>query len=171
MPDDRISELLAEIERLRAAALQAIRDTPRSSGILTCQRLASDSLAGAAVTTQWKEESLGDPAYWREVIQYLNWRWKGCCAYCGGPGAEQIDHVRPSSVGGGDAISNLVLCCVGCNKAKGTQSAAEFGHHDLPLRALGQSLRGWRKTVERERRNAAMMESIFPRTPDKDQPF
>lgn len=171
MTDDRrVSELLAEIERL-SVALQAIRDTPRSSGILACQRLASDALGGAAVTTSWKEKSLGDPAYWREVIQYLNWRWKGCCAYCGASGSDQIDHVRPSSAGGSDEIWNLVLCCAACNRAKGTKSAAEFGHPDMPMRAGPQSLDGWRKAVERDRRNAAMIASIFPQKPDKDQPF
>lgn len=32
-----------------------------------------------------------------------------------------VDHVHPRSKGGTDELSNLVLCCEGCNSAKGAR--------------------------------------------------
>lgn len=52
--------------------------------------------------------------------------WGGRCAYCGGPGPFQIDHVRAKAKHGGDHIGNRVLACVSCNKAKGALRLSEF---------------------------------------------
>jgi hypothetical protein len=47
------------------------------------------------------------------------------CAYCGRPlgtglpySRPTLDHVVPVSRGGGDALTNLVLACKPCNRAK-----------------------------------------------------
>lgn len=50
------------------------------------------------------------------------------CEYCGLPGREafhphQLDHIIPRQHGGGDADDNLALCCVVCNRYKGTNLA------------------------------------------------
>src|SRR5260370_40857532 len=51
-----------------------------------------------------------------------------------------MDHGLPSSRGGSDRVSNLVLSCDDCNTAKGNRTAAEFGYPQvegqakLPLR-------------------------------------
>lgn len=162
-----ISTLLEEIERLRLA-LQAIRDTPRKDGILTCQRIASDALRGATASVT-NEKSLGNPDYFREVIAYLHWKWEGRCAYCGAVG-EQIDHANPVSRGGSDEITNLVLACESCNKHKGAQTIAEFGRSDLVIGMISQGLQGWRKVAEQRRRDAEMVKRIFEK-PDPEQPF
>jgi hypothetical protein len=162
-------ELIAEVERLRAA-LKAIQNTPRKDGILTCQRLASAALAGGPAPIEQGEASLGNPGYFREVIAYLHWRWDSKCAYCGDPTAEQIDHVRPSSRGGDDSIKNLVLCCVGCNKDKGASTAEEFGHPDLGIIACGQTLKDWRQSAERRRRESDAIRRIFAER-EEEQPF
>lgn len=167
--DPNLTELLIEIERLRAA-LQAIRDTPRKDGILACQRIASAALAGDTAR-QPLGQSLGDPAYFAEVIQYLHWRFKGKCAYCSADGAEQIDHVQPVSRGGSDAIGNLVLACASCNKSKGARTAEEFGFLELRLLTLGQSLHGWRKSAETQRKSAEAVRRIFGSKDDEEQPF
>lgn len=164
-----LSVLLAELERLRTA-LQAIRDTPRKDGILACQRIAAEALRGiSASTVHAGESSLGDPAYFAEVISYLHWRWRGRCAYCKAFGAEQIDHVKPVSRGGSDEVSNLVLACQPCNKRKGTQTATEFGHGQVFFQAIGQTLEHWRRSAERERRDAEMVRGVIP--PDSEEPF
>lgn len=158
--------LLSEIERLRAA-LQAIRDTPRSAGILACQRIASDALIGRD-TNQPLDESLGAPDYYLEVIQYLRWKWQSRCAYCTAAGAEQIDHLTPVSRGGSDAIGNLVLACARCNSVKAAQTVEEFGYPDLRLTAIAQVLDGWRKVAERHRRESERIQQIVR---SEEQPF
>lgn len=41
----------------------------------------------------------------------------GLCWYCGQP-AQQVDHVYPRDLGGGNEIDNLVPVCTWCNKSK-----------------------------------------------------
>jgi len=76
-----------------------------------------------------------------EIRSYLLEKFGRRCVYCGrGETAFEIDHVVPRSRGGTDRVSNLVLSCHDCNRAKGDQTAAEFGHPhvegeaQLPLR-------------------------------------
>jgi 5-methylcytosine-specific restriction endonuclease McrA len=133
MADDRLYELLSEIERLRKA-LESIRDTPRRDGILTCQQIAVGALAGSEAVTAPREQSLGDPVYFRDVIQYLHWRYASKCAYCSASDCEfQIDHLTPVSKGGSDEITNLALACKACNQKKGAMTATAFGFRSNAL--------------------------------------
>lgn len=52
------------------------------------------------------------------------------CAYCGkkfyfGEG-KTIDHILPRFYGGGDKVTNKVVCCAECNQAKGKMSVSKF---------------------------------------------
>lgn len=59
------------------------------------------------------------------------------CADCGATGVPlNIDHVHPRSRGGSGTISNLVLACVPCNQAKGSNPVAVF-LADQPERLAG----------------------------------
>lgn len=52
------------------------------------------------------------------------------CAWCGAlksPSDLTIDHVKPVSKGGRNALFNLCLACEDCNKAKGDRPAHERG--------------------------------------------
>ncbi|WP_294003486.1 RNA-guided endonuclease IscB [Streptomyces sp.] len=72
---------------------------------------------------------------------YLHAKWNSACAYCGATGVPlNIDHVRPRSHGGSNRITNLVLACVPCNKAKDNRSVESFlAHHpDRLAKVLGQ---------------------------------
>lgn len=76
-----------------------------------------------------------------EIRGYLLEKFGRRCVYCGrGETAFEIDHVVPRSRGGSDRVSNLVISCHDCNRAKGEQTASEFGHPHvegkakLPLR-------------------------------------
>jgi 5-methylcytosine-specific restriction endonuclease McrA len=76
-----------------------------------------------------------------EIRSYLLEKFGRHCVYCGRcKTAFEIDHIVPSSRGGSDRVSNLVLSCHDCNRAKGDRTAAEFGHPrteveaQLPLR-------------------------------------
>ncbi|WP_268250737.1 RNA-guided endonuclease IscB [Streptomyces djakartensis] len=61
------------------------------------------------------------------VRAHLRARWNAGCAYCGMSGVPlNVEHLRPRSRGGSNRISNLVVACVPCNKAKGNMPVETF---------------------------------------------
>ncbi len=73
---------------------------------------------------------------------YLRAKWNSACAYCGVTGVPlNIEHLRPRSRGGSDRISNLVLACVPCNRAKGSRPVEAFlaDRPDHLAKILGQA--------------------------------
>jgi len=75
----------------------------------------------------------------RKLIKPFNkkeiwYRDSGECQYCGKKvtlNEMHWDHVHPSSKGGKTNWTNIVCCCLDCNKKKGNKSLQEFG---VPLR-------------------------------------
>lgn len=45
-------------------------------------------------------------------------RDRGACVYCRARGALTVDHVRPRADGGSNDESNLVTCCLRCNRLR-----------------------------------------------------
>ena len=81
------------------------------------------------------EYQRGELAGW-ELRAYLLEKFQHRCAYCHqGDVPFELDHQVPRSRGGSNRASNLVLSCHGCNVAKGTQTAAEFGHPQVEAQA------------------------------------
>lgn len=77
----------------------------------------------------------GERAGW-EARAYVLLKYGYRCAYCGKTGCPfELDHILPRSRGGSNRIANLALCCHDCNAAKGSQTAAEFGHPEVEERA------------------------------------
>lgn len=71
-----------------------------------------------------------------EVREYLLEKWHRRCVYCCKTDVQlQIEHIIPRARGGTNRIDNLTLACEPCNKKKGTQTAAEFGHADVQVQA------------------------------------
>jgi 5-methylcytosine-specific restriction endonuclease McrA len=71
-----------------------------------------------------------------EVREYLLEKFKRTCAYCGDQDTPlEIEHITPRTRGGSNRISNLTLACRTCNQAKGSQTAAEFGHPEVQAKA------------------------------------
>jgi 5-methylcytosine-specific restriction endonuclease McrA len=71
-----------------------------------------------------------------EVREYLLQKWGRVCAYCGMTDIPlQVEHIVPRVHGGTNRISNLTIACAPCNTAKGTQTAAEFGHPEVQAQA------------------------------------
>jgi 5-methylcytosine-specific restriction endonuclease McrA len=71
-----------------------------------------------------------------EVREYLLEKWQRACAYCGATNRPlQVEHIHPKARGGSDRLSNLTLACEGCNAAKGTQTAVEFGFPNIQAQA------------------------------------
>jgi 5-methylcytosine-specific restriction endonuclease McrA len=66
-------------------------------------------------------------------------RDKFCCQFCGQRFASQdltFDHVVPRSAGGTTCWTNILSCCVPCNKAKRNQPANWSGKKGSGLRPL-----------------------------------
>ncbi|WP_141205569.1 RNA-guided endonuclease IscB [Streptomyces griseorubiginosus] len=62
-----------------------------------------------------------------EARSYLRSRWENACAYCDATGVPlNIEHLTPRSRGGSNRITNLVLACVPCNRAKGSMPVEGF---------------------------------------------
>ncbi len=71
-----------------------------------------------------------------EVREYLLEKFQRTCAYCGKRDVPlEIEHMVPKSRGGTNRVSNLTLACEPCNRKKGNQTAAEFGHPDMQAKA------------------------------------
>lgn len=47
------------------------------------------------------------------------------CVYCGATRNLTIDHIIPTSRGGGNEWTNLVCCCISCNTKKGNRTPEE----------------------------------------------
>lgn len=68
-------------------------------------------------------------------------RFHGRCGYCGIAHAElTVDHVVPTSKGGGNALSNLMPACLDCNRLKGNLTVEEFRARLANLPQPGRNL-------------------------------
>ena len=54
------------------------------------------------------------------------WFMQTVCYWCGDPYANTRDHLTPTSRGGSDDTSNIVLACHSCNARKGAKTEDEF---------------------------------------------
>jgi 5-methylcytosine-specific restriction endonuclease McrA len=62
-----------------------------------------------------------------EIREYLLEKYHRTCVYCDAKNTIfNIDHVRPQSKGGTNAVTNLVLACIPCNQAKGARRVEDF---------------------------------------------
>jgi 5-methylcytosine-specific restriction endonuclease McrA len=67
-----------------------------------------------------------------EVWQYLLTKWGHKCAYCQRNDVPlEKEHIIPRSRLGSNRVSNLCPSCRPCNREKGNQTAAEFGHPEV----------------------------------------
>lgn len=72
-----------------------------------------------------------------EVREYLLEKWSRKCAYCGAENVPlQVEHIVPTTRGGSNRVSNLVMACERCNNhLKGKQTAEEFGYPEIQAQA------------------------------------
>ena len=65
---------------------------------------------------------------YRRLLSDLLELYGNFCFYCGNPieGTPDIDHVKPRSKGGKNALKNLRISCPSCNRSKGAKSLNEF---------------------------------------------
>lgn len=94
------------------------------------EQVAFDTTAVAGVGQPGVREDPGATLAGSEIREFLLAKWNRSCAYCDASAVPlNIEHVRPRGRGGSDRVSNLVLACVPCNQAKGTQRVEEFLAH------------------------------------------
>jgi 5-methylcytosine-specific restriction endonuclease McrA len=71
-----------------------------------------------------------------EVREYLLEKWGRKCSYCKATNVPlQIEHIVPQVRHGSHRVSTLTIACKPCNDAKGTRTAAEFGHPHIQAQA------------------------------------
>ncbi|MDR3464186.1 MAG: HNH endonuclease [Beijerinckiaceae bacterium] len=98
----------------RAKRLSAERD----------ERFIASKIAG---THRYRARLRGsDEHYKRGELQSLRAKSKGRCAYCGEKRKLEIDHIRPLSRGGSNAIRNIQLLSAPCNQSKNARDAIDF---------------------------------------------
>ncbi|GAA2408328.1 RNA-guided endonuclease IscB [Streptomyces coeruleofuscus] len=94
------------------------------------ERVAFDTHSLSAGRLLHGTEHQRGPLAGTTVREHLRATWNAACAYCGVSGVPlNVDHLRPRSRGGSHRISNLVLACAPCNKAKGSKPVGTFLAH------------------------------------------
>lgn len=124
--DARLSNLVTWVARLRRVA--PIGALSQELVKFDTQLLEHPDISGLA----YRQGELAG----YEVREYLLEKWSRHCAYCQATNVPlQVEHIVPRARGGTDRASNLTLACESCNSAKGTQTAAEFGHPEIAAQA------------------------------------
>jgi 5-methylcytosine-specific restriction endonuclease McrA len=124
--ESRLANVLTWVARLRRGA---------PVGVLSQELIRFDTQLLQNPELSGVEYQQGELAGY-EVREYLLEKWGRRCAYCGATGVPlQIEHIVPRTRGGSDRVSNLTLACEPCNTAKGTRTAAEFGHPGIEAQA------------------------------------
>jgi hypothetical protein len=117
--DSRIGNVLAWVHRLQRLA-------PIGAVSQELVRFDMQLLENPEITdTEYQQGELAG----YEIREYLLEKFDRMCAYCGATNVPlQIEHIVPKARGGSNRVSNLTIACDSCNAAKGTMTAAEFGH-------------------------------------------
>jgi 5-methylcytosine-specific restriction endonuclease McrA len=124
--ESRISNVLTWVDRLcRLAPVTAI-----SQELVRFDTQLLDNPAISGV--EYQQGTLAG----YEVREYRLEKFGRTCAYCGATGLPlQVEHIVPKARGGTNRVSNLTIACEPCNQAKGSRTAAEFGHPDVQAQA------------------------------------
>jgi 5-methylcytosine-specific restriction endonuclease McrA len=124
--ESRLSNVLTWVARLRQCA--PITAISQELVRFDTQLLEQPGISGI-------EYQQGELAGY-EVREYLLEKWRHRCAYCGARQVPlQVEHRVPWARGGTNRVNNLPIACEPCNTAKGTQTAAEFGHPEVQAQA------------------------------------
>src|SRR5262249_10001255 len=71
-----------------------------------------------------------------EIREYLLEKFGRKCAYCNATNVPlQLEHIVPKVRHGSNQVSTFTRACQPCNDAKGTRTAAEFGHPQIHAQA------------------------------------
>jgi 5-methylcytosine-specific restriction endonuclease McrA len=118
--------LQSRVDNLRTWFLRLFKLAPITSVSLELVRFDTQLMQNAEISgVEYQQGEL--TGY--EVREYLLEKFGRRCVYCKAENVLlQVEHINPRGQGGSNRVSNLTLACESCNKAKGNQTAAEFGH-------------------------------------------
>jgi 5-methylcytosine-specific restriction endonuclease McrA len=124
--ESRLSNTLTWVERLRRWCLV---------GALSLERVTFDTQLMQNAEISGVEYQQGELEGY-EVREYLLEKFGRTCAYCNATNVPlQVEHIVPTVRDGSNRVSNLTMACKPCNDAKGTRTAAEFGHPEIQAQA------------------------------------
>jgi 5-methylcytosine-specific restriction endonuclease McrA len=125
--------LRARVENVRSWVARYRRLAPVSSISVELARFDTQKLVNPEIAgVEYQQGEL----FGYELREYLLEKWGRRCAYCGRENVPlQVEHIVPKSRGGSDRVANLALSCGPCNRAKGSLTAAEFGHPGVQAKA------------------------------------
>jgi 5-methylcytosine-specific restriction endonuclease McrA len=117
----RVATVTSWVNRYRSLA-------PLTSLTMELVRFDTQQLVDPEISgTDYQQGTLAD----YEVREYLLEKWGRRCAYCDREDLPlQVEHIHPKTLGGSDRVSNLVLACNDCNRAKGIQLIRTYLEHD-----------------------------------------
>jgi 5-methylcytosine-specific restriction endonuclease McrA len=117
--------LKSRVDNIRTWFLRLFKLAPITSISLELVRFDTQLMQDAEIAGV--EYQQGELAGY-EVREYLLEKFGRQCIYCGAKNVPlQVEHITPRGQGGSNRVSNLTLACEPCNKAKGNQTATEFG--------------------------------------------
>jgi hypothetical protein len=120
----RLGEILATSASVAGATLRRLADRGVIASSPSPKPGGPNRYALNSRTSGWRvPEKIGGAK--ERIIREA----KGRCYYCGAkvePGALQLDHVMPVSLGGAKWVANLVPACPECNSRKDVMGPAEF---------------------------------------------
>jgi 5-methylcytosine-specific restriction endonuclease McrA len=123
----RLSNVLTRVSRLRRLA--PVAAISQELVRFDMQIMENPEISG----TEYQQGELAG----YEVREYLLEKFQRRCVYCGATGVPlQFEHIVPRARGGTNRVSNLTMARDRGNDAKGTKTAAEFGH--LEVQALAR---------------------------------
>lgn len=69
-----------------------------------------------------------EPSYTRGDVAILRDVQEDACYYCGTSICDtaQVEHLQPLALGGSDGMSNIMLSCPDCNRAKGATAEVAY---------------------------------------------
>lgn len=125
---NKVETIAREVEKL--LKVMPVKKVRVELAAFDTQKMADPDIQG--------EEYQHGTLFGYEVKEYLLLKYGHKCVYCknkrGDPVLE-IDHVIPTSRGGSDKISNLVIACKTCNQEKGSRTAEEYGFPNVQKEA------------------------------------
>jgi 5-methylcytosine-specific restriction endonuclease McrA len=124
--ESRISNTLTWVDRLR-------RWCPVGALSLELVKFDTQLMQNAEISgVEYQQGTLAG----YEIREYLLEKFGRKCAYCKATNVPlQVEHIVPKDRHGSNRVSNLTMACKPCNDAKGTRTAAEFGHPEIQAQA------------------------------------
>lgn len=91
----------------------------------------------------------------KQFRNFIRYSFGGLCAYCRERRAITVDHLKPRCRGGSDLRSNLIPCCVECNRSKASEVnwIAWYQRQDFYSKVAEELIEEWINDTRRDLEN------------------